>query len=63
MEILLEIVKSVFWLLVVMIVLFDGEIAEWLEAKTDRIRAETEKIRAENEAAKNHASAGIVAEG
>lgn len=48
METLLEIVKSIFWLLVVAIVLFDGEIADWLEAKTERIRAETERLRNDN---------------
>ncbi len=47
MELTLEIIKSIFWLIIVFIVLFDGSIADWIEAKADKIRAEAEKIRSE----------------
>lgn len=49
MELIIEIVKSLFWIIVIFILLFDGYIADWFEAKADKLRAEAEALRKEND--------------
>ena len=49
MELVIEIIKSLFWIIVIFMVLFNSYITDWFEAKADKLRAEAEALRKEND--------------